>query len=254
MIKFFLFGLLLNCSFLLAQENLIVLPVKVTISPEVKTGLFTSAAKTKAKREHLSQKARILTADYQKYTDEVLRELKAAYAESALFLSNSDEIPDSLGFEYAKFTGSIDQAFYRNQLKKDEGPLTVSIAKKGQSNKALKEKNKKNLLDASKPFEEHFKAPLFLSVKVIGKQNSPLKSKGIYGGIRIQVIVTEASTGATVFFKTHSQGTMRTMLWDSKRGYVPHSEVGIRKNSFQAKLESMLTAGIKKANKIASKG
>lgn len=252
--KFLILALLLNCGFLSAQKNLVVLPVKVTISPGVKTGLFTSAAKTRARREHLSQKARLLTTDFQKYTDEVLQELKIAYAKSALFVSSSDELPDSLGFEYSKFMGSIDQAFYRNQRKKDDGPLTVSIAKKGHSNKALKEKNEKNILEASKPFEQHFKAQLFLSIKVIGVQNSPLKSKGIYGGIRIQVIVTEASTGATVFFKTHSQGTMRPSTWNSKNGYVPPSEVGVRKNSFQAKLESMLKAGINKANKIASRG
>lgn len=252
--KFLTLAFLLCCSLLFTQTTLVVLPVKANVSPDLKTGLFTSKAKAKAKQDHLSQKARTLTLEFQRYTDEVLEKFELAYNQSAIFVKSDSELLDNLGLEYAKFMGSIDQAIFRNQRKKDDGPLSVSIYPKGYSNKALKEKNETSLRETSKPFGKHFNTNLFLSVKVIGMQNSPLKSQGIYGGIRIQVILIDANTGATLFFKTFSKGTMKTMTWDSKNGKVPPSATSVRKNGFQSRLESMLRAGIDKANKLTAKG
>jgi hypothetical protein len=246
--------LILGCSILFAQETLTILPLKLSVSPSYNARLFTKKSTKRAKDKRLAEKAETLEVEFQQYADEVMKQFEIAYGPNINFLSSEEAIPDSLRFEYMNFMGSIDQAIYRNQRKKDDGPLTVSVAAKGQSNKALKEKNETSLKKTSEPFVKHFSTNLFLSVKVIGMQNSPLKSNGIYGGIRIQVILIEADTGATVFFKTFSRGTMKTMKWDSKNGNVPPSATSVRKSGFQGRLENMLKAGIDKANKLAAKG
>lgn len=242
-------GTLLSCHLLFSQKKLIILPVEVIISPGVSTGLFTKKAKAAARSEVLSKKAKQLTLEFQEYTDEIVNQFELAYPRDVNFLRSEEAIPDSLRYRYLKLTGAIDQAIFRNQRKKDDG-LSVSIYPKGYANKDLREENEKNLRETGKPLEAHLNGSLFLKVKVLGMQNSPLKGKGIYGGIRIQVILTDTGSGETILFKTHSKGTMKTVKRGNGNNYVPPSAASVRKSSYQGKLTSMLKAGMDKGAKL----
>lgn len=234
-----------------SQGTVTVLPVEVAIFADQSTSIFMKKAKAEARVKQRGIEAKALTLEFQEFTDDILDEFELAYARNVTFLRGDDVIPDSLKNNYREFMRAMNGAVYRNQQKKDDG-LSVTISPKGFSNRALKEKNVKNLRKASEPFEDYFSSELFLLIKITGMQSSHLQSKGIFGGIKIQLILINSNSGETVLFKTFSNGPMRTDIRSNAPSSSPSSGVYVRKKGFQNRLKNMLKAGFNKANKLVS--
>jgi hypothetical protein len=244
--------LLLSFNVGFSQTEITILPIEVSIFADPSTSIFMKKAKAEARVKQRGIEAEALTLEFQEHTDYILDEFELAYVRKVSFLRNDDAIPDSLKNSYREFVRAMSGAIDRNQIKKDNG-LSVTIASKGFSNRALREKNVNNLRKTSKPLEDYFKSKLFLYVKIIGMQSSHLQSKGIYGGIRMQTILVDASSGETMFFKTFSNGPMRTDNRANTPSLSPSSSVQVRKKAFQSRLKNMLKAAMDKANRLISK-
>lgn len=240
------FALLLFWGALItAQINLVILPVDVSVNAGYGGRLF--GYKSKEKNNKISETAKHLDHQFKGYAKEVIDGLEATYADNFKFIRHKNNLSDDLASDLFAFDSAINQALFRNQRKKDDG-FRLSVYSKGWSNRNLKEVNEGKLQVAAKPFAVAFDARYFLYFRVTGKQSATTAPKGIVGGIRIQAIIIDANTGETVYFKTFSNGSMKTPKSGSQnnaRIFIP--KVNIRKQSFQKRLKNTINAALARA-------
>jgi hypothetical protein len=184
---------------------------------------------------------------YHAYADDEINRVLSEKPSAIDYLKRFSDIDFEKRHDIDLFFQAVRREANRNQAKKDS-ELNITFGGGGMSNRKQRKGNEEKLKAYGKAFSEYFDSRFCLMIRTYGEHNSKRKyKKGIFGGMRYQIIVVDAYLGETVFFKTADQGSTKpdNNSDDALTGLLIPKQVGISSNKYRGKLSSMLTIALK---------